>query len=167
MLNIRRFNQVLIHLLANCLESGFKPGIASQYEGDAVWVSTPHRGNHNKTVGGMTNVQVGNQEVKTLSRDMRKSFGNSGGRNNGVPPRGKDLRKCLSIDGFIIHEQNVGHLERSREAQSTQPLTLYPNIDLYYQNCRIFARIASPVFVNPNYLVFVESRTPEASLLVA
>src|SRR6266496_114622 len=121
MLNIRRFDQVLIHLLANGLESGFKPGIASQYEGDAVWVSAPHRGNHNKTVGRMTDVQVGNQEVKMLSCDMRKSFGNSGGSNNGVPPRGKDLRKGLSNDGFIIHEQNVGHLEPAGKHKAPSP----------------------------------------------
>ena len=87
--------------------SALHVGIAADQQRECIRLGVAHRGNDSKTIARVRHVQVRDEHVEALGRDMSQSFCHAGGR---------DYVKSLAFKGrghhvangiVVIHEQDL------------------------------------------------------------
>jgi hypothetical protein len=68
-----------------------------------------HRANNGKTIAGVRHVQIGDESVEAVGRDMSKGFRHIGGRDNLKPLVFKSYASCRQRVIVIHKEYLVGN----------------------------------------------------------
>src|SRR5579872_64488 len=104
--NIRRFDMVIVYLVSDGLKSGFKCGIAGQYEIHTFRLRASHRTYHCEAVSRLTDIQVCNESVEVLRTDCLKGLGNRSGDGYVKTLMSQYRWKCEADVWFVIDEEN-------------------------------------------------------------
>src|SRR5215475_12281542 len=76
--DVRRLEQVIIHLAANGLQCSIKVRITRKNKGCGLRLDAPHGAYHSKTVSGLADVQIRKQHIECSMIHVFQGFRNGG-----------------------------------------------------------------------------------------
>src|SRR6476646_3957376 len=106
--DVRRLEQVIVHLAANGLQCSIKIRIARKDKGRCLWLDAPHGAYNRKTISGLPNVQIRKQHIKSRVVHVFQGFWNGCCRSHFKPMLFKYRFQCIAYPRLVVDEQNPG-----------------------------------------------------------
>src|SRR6478609_6906268 len=106
--DVRRLQQVIVHLAANGLQGSIKIRIARKNKGCGFWLDAPHGAYHSKTVSGLADVQIREQHIECGMVHMFQGFRNGCCCSHFKTMLLQDWLQRVAYPRLVIDEQNPG-----------------------------------------------------------
>src|SRR5512135_363591 len=86
----RGFYHIIVHLASDSLQGSLQCWIPSQNQSYAVRLRAPHRADHGKSIARLSDVEIGNEHIELLRRDLSEGFFDCPCRSNFEPVDSKN-----------------------------------------------------------------------------